>query len=362
MRALLVFSEFFTELLQHNHITIVVAVLFITIIVAVLFISIIVTLLFLNQFKQEINKNFKEMNKKLNKNFKELRVQNQHMKTNIKMVAERLDSVTNILCKPLREIELRESNFWSPPHKSSGKSISSTESDSVKTSKTEHTSRIARSSNDRTKLLALLNINEIQCMITGIKEDVIKENNIAVGNRVLLAHIIPYNCNHKARHGLLQKYGLKPEDVTDPRNFLFLSDAFEKGFDKLQLSIVRDSIDELSIFRLKIFDEQCKNTPLFQGSNDIIGNYDNQTVNFYGHKVCQTSLSLHAQQAYVRNGSKGISPKIFVSPYKEITSLDLLQISHNSPITTLFCGDQADDYDRDTSSTVVSDLDDDDDE
>ena len=353
MKALSVFSEFFTEFLQHNHITIIiiVAVLFITIMFAVLS----------HQFKtisinfKEIKKNFKE----IKKNFKELKVQNQHMKKNINTIVEHLDLVTNILCKPLRELELRDSNLWSPPQISSGKSIASTESDSVQVSKTEHNAHNTRSQNDRKLLLDGLNIDEIQCMVTGIKEEVIYNDKGPVGNRVQLAHLIPHNCKNIRRHGMLQKCGLKPEDIEVTRNFLFLAGPIEKAFDNLELSLVRDGIEESSIFRLRIFNEKCKNTPIHEGSNDIIGNYDGKIVNFYGHRVFQTALSLHAQQAYAHNGSKGVSPKIFVSPPKGITSLDILKLSQFSLSTTIHRDDQADEHD-DTNSTVVSDLDDDD--
>ena len=95
------------------------------------------------------------------------------------------------------------SNIWSLPPKSLGKSVASTESDSVQTSKTEQSNpHNERSQANRMLLLKSLNIDKVLCMITGIEEDVLYVNNMPAGNRVQLAHIIPHACKKKseARH------------------------------------------------------------------------------------------------------------------------------------------------------------------
>ena len=79
---------------------------------------------------------------------------------------------------------------------------------------------------------------------------------------------------------------------------MFLADAIEKGFDALKLSFVRQNplSADLSV---KIWADDCRNKPLWRGSDRTVGEFDGCVLSLGEHVVFKRALSYQAHQAYL---------------------------------------------------------------
>ena len=130
----------------------------------------------------------------------------------------------------------------------------------------------------------------IACMVTGESGN---------GACVVAAHIVP--ARSKIRYLLF--IGLTPEDVSSSRNGLLLSKNIENAFDALQLSFIRgpvpdDSGAPMDGFTLKIWDDNCRNTPIWAGSDKLIGEYDG-CIALQRHNPFKRALSHQAYSAFL---------------------------------------------------------------
>ncbi len=125
------------------------------------------------------------------------------------------------------------------------------------------------------------------CMVSG------EEGN---GDRVVVAHIAPA----VSEYSKLAKIGLTPGDVSSPRNGLLLCANIENSYNKLQLTFVKDKNIFSSQLVVKIWDSQCLNIPLWNGSTKFIGQYDGSKLNLGEHKPFMRALSYHAYESYLK--------------------------------------------------------------
>jgi hypothetical protein len=129
------------------------------------------------------------------------------------------------------------------------------------------------------------------CMITGECGD---------SDCVVAAHIVPARSKLKN----LRNIGLTKEDVESSRNGLLLSKGIENAFDSLQLSFIKSPVsDEIGLLRegfvMKIWDDNCRDTFIWRGSNKRIGDYDGHQLLLGGHKPLKRALSNQAYTAFL---------------------------------------------------------------
>jgi hypothetical protein len=89
------------------------------------------------------------------------------------------------------------------------------------------------------------------------------------------------------------------------RNLILLCNNIEQAFDNQKLCFLAID-DRPGCFRLKIWSEQTKRDPLFDGSKQTIGDFDRQLMRFEEGKLPYTRvMSLHAQKSYEHAISQG---------------------------------------------------------
>lgn len=131
------------------------------------------------------------------------------------------------------------------------------------------------------------------CMVTDICQN---------GEKVVASHIVPAKSN--ISH--LFYIGFRIGEVDSPQNGLFLSRNIEIAFDKLQLSFVKSLCNEgdgqpREGFIMKIWDSECKDKSIWDGSTDKIGDFEGRALNLRKHKIIKSALSFQAYQAYANN-------------------------------------------------------------
>ena len=129
------------------------------------------------------------------------------------------------------------------------------------------------------------------CMVTEISGD---------GECVVAAHIAPAHSRVK----YLRNIGLTEEDVNSSRNGLLLSKNIEIAFNRLQLSFIRGPIADLTGlprdgFTMKIWDDDCRNTFIWNGSKKRIGEYDGKQLLLGTHNPLKQVLSYQAYTAFL---------------------------------------------------------------
>ena len=129
------------------------------------------------------------------------------------------------------------------------------------------------------------------CMVTEISGD---------GECVVAAHIAPAHSRVK----YLRNIGLTEEDVNSSRNGLLLSKNIEIAFNRLQLSFIRGPIADLTGlprdgFTMKIWDDDCRDTFIWNGSKKRIGEYDGKQLLLGTHNPLKQVLSYQAYTAFL---------------------------------------------------------------
>lgn len=140
-------------------------------------------------------------------------------------------------------------------------------------------------------------------------------------DNVKLAHICPKSSNPDIRKLL----GLSEKDVkTNFRNVILLSWNIERCFDRKLLSFVqKDPLHDTLI--MKIWDEEIKNMPIFDGSPQKIGDFEGQPLTFLKrqktYRRCFAYQELCALNHHVRrNNFDGMYDDILEGHCSEITS------------------------------------------
>lgn len=138
------------------------------------------------------------------------------------------------------------------------------------------------------------------CMLTGITPD-------DQSNHLRVAHIMPRSAQRK----FLDSITMKRNDIDSIRNLLLLCRNIEIAFDRLEISFIPSKNPFAGQFCLRIWNDRTRNTPIYDGSEKVIGDYDgailNFTVNGKLHCPYKRALSYQAYHAYnqwsMNNGS-----------------------------------------------------------
>jgi hypothetical protein len=184
---------------------------------------------------------------------------------------------------------------------------------------------------------------KVRCMATR------KEGN---GEQVIGAHILPC-CSDEVR---LKSLGLKLEDLKSTRNGLFLADGVEKAFDTLKISFVKTNLLQDSL-HLKIWDKSCFNTPLWEGCEETIGDFDDAVLNLEKHSPYLRALSYQAYQACIHNVvGKDETPCFYGTPgdYPFCEQLTVLENNFSRDVKNEISSDDDDEDEDDVSGKASS--------
>ena len=157
--------------------------------------------------------------------------------------------------------------------------------------------------------------NKVKCMVTGTVD---RSTIIGSDRIVLCAHIIPNSAKSAKNVEKLLNLGFDATDVDSTRNALFLVSGIEWAFDRLWLSFGRNPMDPLSnqLF-LRIFDmTACGRLPLYEGSDQVVSDYNNHPLLLNGHDPFQAALCLHEFSCHMK--------------YKDTTD-SAVPVFHSSP-------------------------------
>ena len=165
-------------------------------------------------------------------------------------------------------------------------------------------SAASRSRNFRANLLRDLKYSAddaVKCMVS---------QQSGIGDQVIAAHIIP--CSAAANK--LSHLGLAPSDLNLSKNGLFLARNIELAFDRLQVSFVKSN-PLLDTLFLKIWDDSCRETPIWDGSDLKIGAFEGAPLRLDSHTIFKRCLSFQAYQAYFNSPGSNVSmPVNYGSP------------------------------------------------
>ena len=141
---------------------------------------------------------------------------------------------------------------------------------------------------------------KVSCMVTKLKGN---------GEQVIAAHIVP--CSSSP---LKLKYiGMGKDDVNNVRNGLFLAFGIEKAFDKLQISFIKSHPLKDELY-LRIWDDKCRTTPLWEGHQQTIGDFDGRPLLLGSHNPFKRCLSYQAYQAHLNSYANEDTPLYFGAP------------------------------------------------
>ncbi len=141
---------------------------------------------------------------------------------------------------------------------------------------------------------------KVSCMVTKLKGN---------GEQVIAAHIVP--CSSSP---LKLKYiGMGKDDVNNVRNGLFLAFGIEKAFDKLQISFIKSHPLKDELY-LRIWDDECRTTPLWEGHQQTIGDFDGRPLLLGSHNPFKRCLSYQAYQAHLNIYANEDTPLYFGTP------------------------------------------------
>ena len=167
-----------------------------------------------------------------------------------------------------------------------------------------------REINFKGNLLAVMH-QELKCMVSGVSGGLSASKD---SNSVVCAHIIPNRA--KTSPGALKKLGYTAQDIDSIRNALFLAQNIEIAFDRLQLCFVKNPHPLTDGFVMKIYDDVCRNVPLYTGSNEVIGKFDGKALTLGVHSPFQSALCYHAYHTFLGAdfGAAVDMPKFSSSP------------------------------------------------
>jgi hypothetical protein len=151
-----------------------------------------------------------------------------------------------------------------------------------------------RATNFKENLLVVMH-GELKCMVSGVLGGL--STNINDSNSVVCAHIIPNRARSKT--GVLKKLGYSAPDIDCVCNGLFLAYNIEQAFDKLQLCFVGNPNPLTDGLVMKIYDDACRDVPLYIGSNKLIGEFDGQALTLGDHLPFQSALCYHAYYTFL---------------------------------------------------------------
>jgi hypothetical protein len=123
----------------------------------------------------------------------------------------------------------------------------------------------------------------VKCMLTGVFG-----NNL----QVVCGHIIPCTANEAK----IEHLGLRLESLNTSPNLIFWAIAIERAYECLKISFVKAPLaDE---YLLKIWDDNIRMEPIWEGSNRTIGEFENAPLDLGKRVVLTRGLSFQAIQAY----------------------------------------------------------------
>lgn len=120
------------------------------------------------------------------------------------------------------------------------------------------------------------------------------------GDEVVVAHIVSASSSVR----ILNLIRMTEADVNSLRNGLLLAKNFEVAFNRLQLSFVKSNPLSQNLY-LQIWDDSCRNEPIYDGSTRTIGDFEGEVLNLGSHRPFRRALSFQAYQAFLQ--SKDIS-------------------------------------------------------
>ena len=169
-----------------------------------------------------------------------------------------------------------------------------------------------RATNFKENLLDVMR-KELKCMVSGVLGGLSTNPNDS--NSVVCAHIIPNRARSKT--GVLKKLGYTAQDIDCVRNGLFLAYNIEQAFDKLQLCFVDDPNPLTDGLVMKIYDDVCRDVPLYIGSDRFIGEFDGYALKLGEvHLPFRSALCYHAYYTFleVDFGATVDMPQLSSSP------------------------------------------------
>jgi hypothetical protein len=157
------------------------------------------------------------------------------------------------------------------------------------------------------------------------------------GEQVVAAHLIPRNTDVE----ILAHLKLAIDDVNGPRNVLFLAKNIELAFDALQLSFIPVDVLHPSTFKMLIWDDNVRATPIWSGSDKTIGEYDGCVLTLStGHMPLRRCLSYQAYQCwFIYRSALHDEPDEFGSPptpYGEMRSKKRQQFVSETMLVDMF--------------------------
>ena len=141
---------------------------------------------------------------------------------------------------------------------------------------------------------------KVKCMVSNLKGN---------GDQVIAAHILP--C--ASAPVKLVKLGLKKKDLQSSRNGLFLAKELERAFDSLKISFVKSNTLREALY-MKIWDDDCRKTRLWEGCKHTIGDYDGAKLKLGSHEPFRRALSYQAYQAFINSSSEDEGPQFYGTP------------------------------------------------
>jgi HNH endonuclease len=159
-----------------------------------------------------------------------------------------------------------------------------------------------------------------QCMITGTFASTFTTHRSGQTS-VILAHLLP----RSSKANVLDALGMHQEDIDTIRNALLLCQGIEEAFDRKQVSFV--PIDNPFVdgqFKMMIWEDKFKATPIYEGSTQTLGDFENAPLNLVvngkRHEIFRRVVSYQAYMAcrhwYQYGNRKGLQVDCDVSEYQ----------------------------------------------
>ena len=140
-----------------------------------------------------------------------------------------------------------------------------------------------------------LNAETAQCMITKTFASTASRGG---QSSVILAHLLP----RSTKMCVLDVLGMHTSNIDTIRNSLLLCKGIEEAFDRKQVSFV--PVDDPFVdgqFKMMIWEDKFKTTPIYEGSLQTLGEFENApldlVVNGTKHEVFRRVLSYQAYMA-----------------------------------------------------------------
>ena len=161
--------------------------------------------------------------------------------------------------------------------------------------------------------------NNIPCMLT---------RRVGNGEQVCGAHILPCSTPEHTFFDL----NMTVDDLNSPRNGLFLSKNVEIEFDLLHLSFVPKDVLHPNLFKMVIWSDKSRYKPIWDGHDDLIGQYEGCTLTLDGHKPFRRALSFQAYQAHehARGRSEDRHQEFGTPPSNFSTMRSLLEAAYET--------------------------------